>query len=310
MIHSDVGHCMINVTVNGEPVPLRAELHSGDVVQVETSATPKPNPEWLSFVKTARARQAIRHFLRHSDEADATALGTRLFNQTLVGMGFMGTDLDDADWEGLLQLTGAKDRAALYSDIGMGKLDASLLASQVVSRHYSENGSGASDAGAANGTVARSVVLDGNEGSSVKYAPCCHPIPGDKLMGYLGRGEGLTVHTDNCAAARKSFRRTPQAWIDARWADEVTRSFDVMVIVRVDNGRGVLARVSSAISAADADIVHVAMTDTRAERTTDLQFLLNVRDTEHLEDVFRKLRLSPLVLQAWRQTPNDSQAHD
>ncbi len=303
MIHSDVGHCMISATVNGEPVPLRAELHSGDVVQVETSATPRPNPEWLGFVKTARARQAIRHYLRHSDEADATALGARLFNQSLVGMGLMNTDLDEADWEGLLQLTGAKDRAALFSDIGMGKLDPSLLASQVVSRHYSEGGSGVSDVASANGTVARSVILDGNEGSSVKYAPCCHPIPGDKLMGYLGRGEGLTVHTDTCAAARKSFQRSPQAWIDARWADEVTRPFDVMVIVRVDNGRGVLARVSSAISAADADIVHVAMTDTRAERTTDLLFLLTVRDTEHLEDVFRKLRLSPLVLQAWRQTP-------
>ncbi len=307
MIHSDVGHRCISASVNGELVPLRAELHSGDVVQVETGDEPKPNPEWLSFVKTARARQAIRHFLRHTDEADATALGTRLFNQALVGLGLMHTDLDAADWEGLLQLTGLKDRDALFGDIGMGKLDASLLASQVTSRHYhAADSGGASIPGEITGSpaIARSVVLDGNEGSSVKYAPCCHPLPGDKLMGYLGRGEGLTVHTDTCATARRSFQRSPQAWIDASWAEEVTRPFDAMVIVRVDNGRGVLARVSSAISAADADIVHVAMIDTRAERTTDLQFLLTVRDTAHLDDVFRKLRLSPLVLQAWRQTPH------
>lgn len=310
MIHSDVGHCTISAKVNGESAPLRTELHSGDVVEVETSTAPRPNPEWLSFVKTARARQAIRHHLRHSDEADATALGKRLLNQALVGMGMMQSDLDDADWSGLLQLTGSRDANSLYSDIGMGKLDASLLASQVVSRHFVDDGHAPLEGGDAHASVARSVVLDGNEGSSVKYAPCCHPIPGDKLMGYLGRGEGLTVHTDDCAVARKSFNRTPQAWIDARWAEDVTRPFDVMIVVRVDNGRGVLARVSSAISAADADIVHVAMTDTRAERTADLQFLLTVRDTDHLEEVFRKLRLSPLVIQAWRQTPTSSQTHE
>jgi GTP diphosphokinase / guanosine-3',5'-bis(diphosphate) 3'-diphosphatase len=307
MIHSDVGHRTISATVNGEMVPLRAELHSGDVVQVDTNTTPRPNPEWLSFVKTARARQVIRHFLRHSDEADAAALGQRLFNQSLVGLGVMQSALDDTDWQGLLQLTGVKDRDTLFSDIGMGKLDGGLLASQVVSRHYNNAGAAQPNDAAQSNSVARSVVLDGNEGASVKYAPCCHPIPGDKLMGYLGRGEGLTVHMDTCEAARRSFRRTPQAWIDARWSDEVTRSFDVMVMVRVENGRGVLARVSSAISAADADIVHVTMTDTRTERTTDLQFLISVRDTDHLEEVFRKLKLSPLVLQAWRQLP---QAHE
>jgi GTP diphosphokinase / guanosine-3',5'-bis(diphosphate) 3'-diphosphatase len=308
MIHSDVGHRTISATVNGEMVPLRAELHSGDVVQVDTSTTPKPNPEWLSFVKTARARQAIRHVLRHSDEADAAALGERMFHQSLVGLGVMHSTLDTTDWQGLLQLTGAKDREAIFSDIGMGKLDAGLLASQVVSRHYNSadtaqhNETNDSNHSPSN-SIARSVVLDGNEGGSVKYAPCCHPIPGDKLMGYLGRGEGLTVHIDSCEAARRSYRRAPQAWIDARWADEVSRIFDVMLMVRVENGRGVLARVSSAISAADADIVHVTMTDTRAERTTDLQFLISVRDTDHLDEVFRKLKLSPLVLQAWRQLP-------
>jgi GTP diphosphokinase / guanosine-3',5'-bis(diphosphate) 3'-diphosphatase len=303
MIHSDVGHRCISASVNGEPVPLRAELHSGDVVQVDTGDEPKPNPEWLSFVKTARARQAIRHFLRHTDEADAAALGMRMLHQALLGLGLMPGDLQEADWESLFKLTGLKDADSIYSDIGMGKLDASALASHAASHHEPQRDAEPSSNNT-HSKIVRSVVLDGNEGSSVKFAPCCHPIPGDKLMAYLGRGEGLTVHNAECAAALRSYQRSPDAWIDASWADEVTRPFDVMVIVRVDNGRGVLARVSSAISAADADIVHVAMTDTRAERTTDLQFLLTVRDTAHLDDVFRKLRLSPLVLQAWRQTPH------
>jgi (p)ppGpp synthase/HD superfamily hydrolase len=149
------------------------------------------------------------------------------------------------------------------------------------------------------------VVLDGSEGASVKYAPCCHPIPGDPIIGFMGKGEGLTVHTSDCAAARRMFGRSPEAWIDLQWADEVGRPFDVPLVVRVDNHKGALARVSSAISSADADIVNVSMTETRNERTTELQFLLNVRDRDHLAEVFRRLRNTPIVLHAWRQKPHD-----
>jgi GTP pyrophosphokinase len=302
-IHSDVGHRCIAATVNGEQVPLKSELSSGDTVSIETGRQPQPNPEWLNFVKTARARTAIRQFLRSSSDADSRALGQKLLAQALQTVGVQLDELTDEDWDALFKLTSDKSREELYADIGMGKRAAPILASHVVTHRA------AISAGVLTSmhTVSplSAVVLDGSEGASVKYAPCCHPIPGDPIIGFMGKGEGLTVHTSDCAAARRMFGRSPEAWIDLQWADEVGRPFDVPLVVRVDNHKGALARVSSAISSADADIVNVSMTETRNERTTELQFLLNVRDRDHLAEVFRRLRNTPIVLHAWRQKPHD-----
>jgi RelA/SpoT family (p)ppGpp synthetase len=294
MIHSDIGHRCIAATVNGALVPLKTELHSGDVVRIDTAPFPKPNPEWLSFVKTARARAAIRHFLRNSSEMDTQVLGERLLAQALQGVGLNVAALSDEDWESLYKLTGHHQRSAIAIDVGMGKLAAPILASHLVAHHSLEN---------AVPQAGTTVILDGSEGSSVRFAPCCRPIPGDEVIGHMGRGEGLTVHVIDCPTARRTFQRSPEAWIDVRWADEIARPFETGVIVRVDNGKGALAKVSSAISAADADIVHVSMSESRAERTTDLQFLLSVRDTDHLQEVFRRLHNAPIVLNAWRQRP-------
>ncbi|MDE2047187.1 MAG: bifunctional (p)ppGpp synthetase/guanosine-3',5'-bis(diphosphate) 3'-pyrophosphohydrolase, partial [Betaproteobacteria bacterium] len=294
MIHSDVGHRCIAATVNTAPVPLKTELHSGDVVRIDTAPFPKPNPEWLSFVKTARARTAIRHFLRNSSELDTQALGERLFLQSLQSVGLAPGALHDDDWESLFKLTAHKSREGIYGDIGLGKLAAPILVSHLMAHRSMER------AVPQPGTT---VLLDGSEGGSVRYATCCRPLPGDEVIGHMGRGEGLTVHVLDCATARRLFQRSPEAWIDVRWADEIARPFETAIVVRVDNTKGALAKVSSAISVADADIVHVAMGETRSERTTDLQFLLTVRDTEHLDEVFRRLHNTPIVLSAWRVKP-------
>jgi GTP pyrophosphokinase len=147
------------------------------------------------------------------------------------------------------------------------------------------------------------MVLDGSEGASVKFAACCHPIPGDDIVGYLGRGEGLVVHTDDCAIAKKLQHRDSERFIAVDWSDEPTRTFETGLLVTVTNGKGVLARVASALASAEADITHVDMGQDPAQDATDLRFDVAVRDRIHLASVMRSVKRTPSVLRVQRAKP-------
>jgi len=147
------------------------------------------------------------------------------------------------------------------------------------------------------------VTLDGSEGLSVQYASCCHPIPGDRITGYLGRGEGLVVHTDDCPVGRRLLDRDRERFLEVEWAEEPVRAFESAVIVTVTNGKGVLARVAAALAAAEADITHVDMGMEPAQTATDLKFSIAVRDRVHLAEVLRSLKRTPSVLKAQRLRP-------
>jgi guanosine-3',5'-bis(diphosphate) 3'-pyrophosphohydrolase len=147
------------------------------------------------------------------------------------------------------------------------------------------------------------VVIDGSEGATVQLASCCCPVPGDPIAGYLGRGEGLVVHTQHCGAGRRLFERDSERWIDVVWSDEPTRQFESVVSVLVTNGKGVLAQVAASISSAETDITHIEMGDERLGETAELRLTVSVRDTEHLADVLRTLRRCTVVLKAERVCP-------
>jgi GTP pyrophosphokinase/guanosine-3',5'-bis(diphosphate) 3'-pyrophosphohydrolase len=155
------------------------------------------------------------------------------------------------------------------------------------------------DSGSAQGVV----FIDGSEGASVQLATCCRPIPGDDVVGYLGRGEGLVVHTSECHVGKRLFERDSERWMQVAWAEELARPFETAVLVLVRNGKGVLAQVASAISAAEADITHLDMGQERAAESAELKLLLSVRDRLHLADVLRTLRRSPAVLRVARVKP-------
>jgi guanosine-3',5'-bis(diphosphate) 3'-pyrophosphohydrolase len=140
------------------------------------------------------------------------------------------------------------------------------------------------------------VLIDGSEGASVQMAPCCRPIPGDDIVGYLGRGEGLVVHTADCSVAKRLFERDSERWMSVDWSEEPTRTFEAAVSILLKNGKGVLAKVAAAVSAAEADIVHIDMDDEAAAETTELRLLISVRDRLHLADVMRALRRTQTVL--------------
>jgi GTP pyrophosphokinase len=315
-IHSDVGNRTVAARINGEQLPLRTELNNGDVVEIVTAANAEPNPAWLSFVKTGRARSKIRHYLKTMAQEKAHVLGERMLNQALRSEGIAALPAEDDDhratWDKLLRFTGNKSRIELLSDIGMGKRIAGMVGKKLAVL-LSETGlkpdallisteryaSGA-DESASQGMV----TLDGSEGLSVQYAPCCKPIPGDRIVGYLGRGEGLIVHAEDCPTGRRLLARDSERFLEVEWADEPLRSFDTTLLVTVNNGKGVLARVASSIAAAEADITHVDMGNEPAQSATDIRFLVSVRDRVHLADVLRSLKRTPSVLKAQRFKPS------
>jgi len=147
------------------------------------------------------------------------------------------------------------------------------------------------------------VVVDGSEGASLQLATCCRPIPGDAIVGYLGRGEGLKVHTAECSVGKKLFERDSERWMNVEWAEELSRPFEAAVIALVRNNKGALARIAGAVSSAEADITHIQMSDERESETADLRLLVSVRDRLHLADVLRTLKRVPDVLKVFRAKP-------
>jgi GTP pyrophosphokinase len=319
-VHSDVGDRTMAAKVNGEQVPLRTELRNGDVVEVVTSSVAAPNPAWLGFVRTGRARSKIRHHLKTMAHAESQDLGQKLLAQALRAEGIeqMPTldGLHAALWDKLLRFTGSKTQAELLIDIGLGKRVASIVAKRLALL-LSEIGLKpdalllSRERFTAHENVSQgSVIVDGSENASVQYAPCCRPIPGDHILGYLGRGEGLVVHTDQCGVAQRLKHKDSERFIAVEWSEEPTRAFEVGVVVTVSNGKGVLARVASAITNAEADITMVNMADeVTGQEATDLRFVFAVRDVQHLDQVLRNLRRVPAVLQAQRVVSGVEREH-
>ena len=312
-IHSDVGDHCVAAQVNGEAVALSTELRSGDVVEVTTSPSAKPNPAWLNFVSTGRARSKIRHFLKTLEQEESYLMGERLLTQALRAEGLVMPDTsgDDAPaevtWAALVRWAGSRNRSELFTDIGTGRKIATIVAKRLA-RLLVEAGQRPDAITLSMGRFAASaedaghglVLLDGSEGASVKYAPCCRPIPGDAVVGYLGRGEGLTVHTAECSVARKLGQRDSEHWMSVDWAEEPVRPFETAISTVLRNGKGVLAQVAQAVALAEADITHLDMGDNRADDVTTLRLVLNLRDRQQLADVLRRLRRSPPVIRVSR----------
>jgi len=312
-IHSDVGDHTVAAKINGEPAALRTELKSGDVVEVITAPGARPNPAWLSVVRTSRARSKIRHYLKNMETEESRALGEKMLSQALRAEGLTLPSPDPTDsaavaqWQQLTRWSGNRNRGELLVDIGLGRKIAIIVAkrlSQMMLEHgvrpdavtLSLGRYGSDDTLPTQGVV----FVDGSEGNSIQLAHCCRPIPGDPIVGYLGRGEGLLVHTAECPTGKRLFERDSERWMHVEWAEDLTRAFDTSLYVQVKNGKGVLAQVALSISSAEADIVHLDMDQELVDETIELRLQVSVRDRVHLADVLRTLRRSPVVLKVSR----------
>jgi len=315
-IHSDVGDHTVAAKVNGEPVPLRTPLKSGDVVEIITAPGARPNPAWLNMVRTGRARSKIRHSLKTMESEESHALGEKLLAQALRAEGLKPPSADPSDeaaaalWQQLAKWSGNRNRGELLVDVGQGRKIAIIVAKRLA-QMMAERGI-RPDAvtltlgryGVDENTPTQTMVfVDGSEGASIQFATCCRPIPGDQIVGYLGRGEGLLVHTGDCPVGKRLFDRDSERWMQVEWADEITRPFETSLTVLVNNGKGVLAKVASSISSAEADITHLDMDNDQGEDAIELRLLVSVRDRVHLAEVLRTLRRSPVVQKVSRYKP-------
>ncbi len=319
-IHSDVGDHCVAAKVNGEPVALRTELRSGDVVEVVTAPGAKPNPAWLNFVRTGRARSKIRHYLKTMELEESQELGAKMLAQAVRAEGLAMPAIDAAEspsspsapsiWQQLTRWSGNRNRDELMTDIGLGRKIATIVAKRLA-RLLADRGTkpdavtltlgryGTDDVAPAQGLV----MIDGSEGASVQMAACCRPIPGDEIVGYLGRGEGLVVHTAECGVGKRLMERDSERWMTVDWAEQPTRPFETAIALLLQNGKGVLADVAAAVSAAEADITHIDMGSEPAAETAELKLLLSVRDRLHLAEVMRQLKRSNAALRVTRVKP-------
>ena len=298
-IHTGVGNAAIGARVNGITVPLRTELHSGDVVEVITAQHSAPSASWLAFVRTAKARFEIRHALRTGSLAESISLGEQLLRQALSTGGADLAHLTDADWERLLRAMGLRSRDELFADIGLGRRIAAVVARRIVGAWPST----APSEGLAmphTGEVP-SVVIRGTEGMAVQLSSCCCPIPGDSIVGYLRKGHGMIVHTTDCAQAARLRAKDPEWWIDdVSWADDLGPAFDVRLNLVVRNERGVLGRLGAEIAASESNISKLSTEEHRDEGTTELQCVVQVANRVHLASVIRNLRRLPEVIRVTR----------
>ncbi|BDT77273.1 guanosine-3',5'-bis(diphosphate) 3'-pyrophosphohydrolase [Polynucleobacter yangtzensis] len=308
-IHSDLGNTCVAVKINGLQLPLRSELKNSDIVEVITSASSQPNPGWLAFVRTGKARASIRHSLKTKHYSESLQLGERLLANALRQQGVDAALLSPEIWEKLTHWTGDKTREEACVNIALGRRSPQELAIRLKILIDDEGGSeqmrlGASDWVAPNQEInhhqRQAILVDGREGNSIHFQGCCHPIPGDNIIGYLGKGEGLQVHTNDCPVALRMLSKDSDKWVEVEWGKELNREFELDLAIDTRQGKGVLARVASSVTAADSNIMNVSMEDRFKEDSVTIRFTIQVYDRLHLSKVMRSLRANPDVMRVTR----------
>ena len=286
-IHTGIGDHTVSVVINHEPASLRTELRNGDIVEIVTDSASRPSPTWLSFVRTGKARSAIRHHLRTINLPESITLGHQLLAQALSNLG-LNPELEEHLVERLLNESSAKSLDELYADIGIGKRMAALVARHIFGLRGGESAVAPVDHNSA--SELEPVTICGSEGVSVQLGQCCLPIPGDAIIGQLRRDQGLLVHTCDCSNAKRQKAKEPDRWIAVKWSSELNRRFDSRIKLLINNEKGILARVAAEIGESDANITYVGMDEDKEHVLHQLRFTVQVKDRVHLAALLRNVR--------------------
>jgi guanosine-3',5'-bis(diphosphate) 3'-pyrophosphohydrolase len=285
-VHTDIGNTCMAIKINRQLAPLSTRLSNGDTVEVITSSRARPNPGWLDFVVTSKARSAIRHYLKTQQHSSAISLGKKLLQKALKDYGLSLKKIDHMIWSIFLKETNLKTVDNLYGEIGLGNRAPALVSQRLSTLAQADNLEKTMPSKA-------SLVIEGTEGMILDYATCCYPVPGDPIVGILRAGKGVLVHKDCCKQIVKFLRR-PDQCIPLRWADKIARDFAVGMSILVKNEKGVLAILALAIAQANANIEDISMNTTESEYYK-VDFKLRVRDRKHLAEILRNLRHIPQV---------------
>ena len=294
-VHTDVGNRCVAAKVDRRLAPLRTQLRNGQTVEIVTAPGAIPNPSWVNFVVTAKARAAIRQYLKGLRRSEAIELGQRLVNQSLAEFDLSLTDISETALLATAGELGMVDADELFEKVGTGERLAPLIARRLGPAAPSSN---ASQGGEAGESAPAPLAIAGTEGLLVSYARCCFPVPGDPILAYLSSGRGIIVHREDCANV-DDYRKHPEKWISVTWAEQPGRMFGCELRVEVQNRMGVLAAVASAIAGTETNIDHVELQE-RDTDTSVLVFEVRVRDRQHLASVMRVIRRMPDVLRLSR----------
>jgi guanosine-3',5'-bis(diphosphate) 3'-pyrophosphohydrolase len=292
-VHTDIGDRCVACRINFETMPLRTELRNGDRVEIITAPNAAPNPAWLGYVKSARARSKIRHFLNTKQHEESAALGERLLSHALRDLGLALAKLPAQAWDRFKRASGARSQKAVLAEIGLGK-----RLPAIVARRLAEGVEAGAPGVTTEARAQHAILIHGPEGVAVVLGNCCRPIPGDPIVGLIRKGRGLVVHTHDCPAIAK-LRSERGNWVDVEWEPGITGMFDASIRVIAKNVRGVLARIAAGIAEADSNIVNISMDDDSGEATT-LFLTLQVTDRVHLARILRALRRIPEVVRITR----------
>ncbi len=286
-VHTDIGNRTVAAKVNRQLVPLRTPLQNGQTVEIITSRGAKPNPNWLTFVRTAKARTAIRAHMKNLRSAESIDLGKRLLDKSLKDVGSSLRKIGKVRMNEALDELGLNTSEELYEQLGLGERLAPLTARFLVGEDDSEE-----DAPVASLTIA------GTEGMVVSYGKCCYPLPGDEVMGYLTAGRGIVIHRNTCGNL-SNFRKQPEKWIAVSWEKNIDRDFSCQIQCETRNRTGVLAEVAATIADSGSNIEQVEVIS-RNEDVSVLTFLLQVHDRIHLAQIMRNVRKMPNVIRVQR----------
>ncbi len=290
-VHTDVGNSCVAVKINNELAPLRSEMHNGDNVEIITAPLAKPNPAWLNYVVTGKARSHIRHYLKTLQATESAHLGERMLNLALRALHVEPGVVTDKQWKKVIRDYGAKEKAEILTDIGLGKRVSLMVAHQLTAGQPDLHGMEKPK----NSKVLDSITISGSEGMAVQFAQCCRPIPGDPILGFINKEKGLIIHTHDCPTTRK-FKLDPDKWLDVAWDSDDKKLFKVNVRVVVVNERGMLAKLASGISDVGSNIDNVTIEEPDGSQYANVNFTVQVRNRVHLADLMRNLRKIPDVV--------------
>lgn len=286
-IHTDVGNSCVACRINRRLAPLSEPLQSGQTVEIITAPGTQPNPAWLSFIVTGKARSNIRHYLKNQKHSESVALGRRLLNKALASFGSQIENISKENIDLVLQQTKLKNMDQLLEEIGLGNRMSYMVAQRLAahSKVNVKNGESSDESD--------SLAIRGSEGMVMNYAKCCHPIPGDPIIGHISSGRGMVIHTDDCNNI-SDVRDNPEKCISVRWDPEVEGEFSVELRVELENQRGIIATLATTITSTDANIEKISTVE-RDARFSIVNLSLNVHNRVHLARVMKRVRLIKAV---------------
>ena len=283
-IHTDVGNSCVACRISRRLAPLSEPLQSGQTVEIITAPGTQPNPAWLSFVVTGKARSNIRHYLKNQKHSESVALGRRLLNKALAGFGAQVDSVPKENIDAVLQQINLKSVEQLLEEIGLGNRMSYMIAQRLAAHGNVSSSDEQTESGNQD-----TLAIRGSEGMVMNYAKCCHPIPGDPIVGHISSGRGMVIHTDDCNNI-SDIRDNPEKCLEVTWDTEVEGEFSVELQIELENQRGIIATLATTITGAEANIEKISTLE-RDARVSIVNLSLNVKNRVHLARVMKRVRL-------------------